>query len=180
MIFWILRTRTLLVPEMKQTSSLLQLGPALASAYGAILTGTSRSVSSLPRFGLHIDQVMVTTQKGKDLATSNWLRDTVAQGSPLPYADYVALPELKDEDEKLSSRNVSPPSEKSSSRCASRITSYYISPPARSQSPSPAAHKYATPPAFLLPSPDVELCHTARFCSSTSSHMPQPAIMQRV
>ncbi len=40
---------------------------------------------------------MVTTQKGKDLATSNWLRDTVAQGSPLPYADYVALPELKGE-----------------------------------------------------------------------------------
>ena len=44
------RTRTLSVPQMRQTSSSLKLG--CASAWSAILNGTSRSVVKLFAFGL--------------------------------------------------------------------------------------------------------------------------------
>ncbi len=38
--------------------------------------------------------------------TPNWLRDSVAQDSLLPCADYIALPDLKEVDEKLSPRTI--------------------------------------------------------------------------
>jgi hypothetical protein len=55
------RTRTSSVPQMRQTSSSLRLG--CASAWSAILNGTSRSVSSfcLPWFGIAYFTVLLTT-----------------------------------------------------------------------------------------------------------------------
>jgi hypothetical protein len=101
--------------------------------------------------------------------TPDWLRDSVARGSSLPYADYAALPDLnlkegEDDDEK-----------RTSSKSESRFASLHGSPrPARSQSPSRAAAvEDVTPPAFLLPPPvpppDVELDHTTRLCCSRAS-----------
>lgn len=94
--------------------------------------------------------------------TPDWLRDSVARGIALPCADYAALPDLREEaevEEKLSPRSVS------ESRIAA---SHDNSPPARSRSPSRAAHTDDTPPAYLLPPPvpppEVKLDHTAHFC----------------
>lgn len=96
--------------------------------------------------------------------TPDWLRDSVAQGSPLPCADYAALPDLKKEDEKR------PSSSKSESRFSSSL---HGSPSTRPQSPPRAAHTDVTPPAFLLPPPippsAVELDHTAHLCCSRAS-----------
>jgi hypothetical protein len=97
--------------------------------------------------------------------TPDWLRDSVAQGSSLPCADYSALPDLKREDEKR------PSSSKSESRFTSSLL--HGSPPTRPQSPPRAAHAEITPPAFLLPPPvpppAVELDHTAHLCCSRAS-----------
>ena len=91
--------------------------------------------------------------------TPDWLRDSVAQSCSLPYADYAALPELR-EDEKR-------PSSKSESRFASLHGSL------RTRSQSPPRAGAVTPPAFLLPPPvpppAVELDHTARLCCSRAS-----------
>ena len=110
------------------------------------------------------------TQKQKCLVTPDWLRDSVARGSPLPCADYTALPDLREKDEKLSPRCTS----------ESRITgtSHYTSPPTRSQSPSRAASTDGIPPAYLLPPPvpppEVKLDHTAHFCCSRASPLVCP------
>lgn len=93
--------------------------------------------------------------------TPDWLRDSVARGSPLPCADYAALPDLRQVDEKLSPRSIS----------ESRITSHNSSPPTRPQSPP-------RPPAYLLPPPvppsEVKLDHTAHFCCSRPSPLVCP------
>ena len=108
------------------------------------------------------------TQKRKCLVTPDWLRDSVARGSPLPYADYAALPDLRQVDEKPSPRSIS----------ESRITFHHSSLPARSQSPSRAASTDVTPPAYLLPPPvpplEVKLDHTAHFCCSRASPLVCP------
>ncbi len=95
--------------------------------------------------------------------TPNWLRDSVAQDSLLPCADYIALPDLKEVDEKLSPRTIS------------KGISLRSSPSTCSRPPSRAAHTVTvtTPPLFLLhppvPPPKVELDHTAHFCCARAS-----------
>jgi Fingers domain of DNA polymerase lambda len=85
----------------------------------------------------------------------------VARGSPLPCADYAALPELRQADEKLGPHS-----------------SHHNSPPTRSQSPSPAASTDGVPPAYLLPPPvrppEVKLDHTAHLCCSRPSPLVCP------
>jgi DNA polymerase IV len=103
--------------------------------------------------------------------TPDWLRDSVARGRPLPCADYAALPDLRERDEKFSPRSTS----------ESRITSHYSSPPTRSQSPPRAASStdgIIPPPAYLLPPPApppaVKLEHTAHFCCARASPLVCP------
>jgi hypothetical protein len=95
--------------------------------------------------------------------TPDWLRDSVAQDSLLPCADYVALPDLKEVDGKLSPRTIS----------QSRVISLRSSPSTCSRPPSRAAHTVTSPPPFLLhpsvPPPKVELDHTAHFCCARAS-----------
>jgi hypothetical protein len=93
----------------------------------------------------------------------------VARGSPLPCADYAALPDLRQVDEeKLSPRSIS----------ESRITSHHTSPPTRSEPPPRAASTGGIPPAYLLhptvPPPEVKLDHTAHFCCSRPSPLVCP------
>jgi DNA polymerase IV len=112
--------------------------------------------------------MVAPTQKQKYLVTPDWLRDSVARGSPLPCEDYAALPDLREVDEKLSPRSIS----------KSRITSHHGSPPLRSQSPSRATHTDSIPPTYLLPPPvpppEVKLDHTTRFCCSRASPLVCP------
>lgn len=100
--------------------------------------------------------------------TPDWLRDSVARGSPLPYADYAALPDLRLADEQLSPRSIS----------ESRITPHHNSPPNRSRSPPRVAYTDGIPPAYLLPPPvplpEVKLDHTAHFCCSRASPLVCP------
>lgn len=100
--------------------------------------------------------------------TPDWLRDSVARGSALPYTDYAALPDLRRVDEKLSPRSTS----------ESRITSHHNSPPTPSRSPPRAACTDSIPPAYLLPPPapppEVKLDHTAHFCCSRASPLVCP------
>ncbi len=92
----------------------------------------------------------------------------MARGSPLPCADYTALPSLKVEDEKLSPRSISSPHGRPFSKSESRATSLHSLPPT-----PPAAHTDANPLALLLhppvSPPTVELDHTTRFCCSRAS-----------
>jgi len=103
--------------------------------------------------------------------TPDWLRASVAQGRPLPCADYAALPDLKETNEKLCRRGTSLPSEKQPSKSKSRSPSLQDRP--RSSSPSRAAHKDIVPPPFLLPPPvpppPASLDHTAHYCCSRAS-----------
>lgn len=105
------------------------------------------------------------TQKRKALVTPDWLRDSVAQGSSLPYADYAALPDLNLKEGEEGEEDEKRPSSKSELR----FTSHGSPPSAHSR----AAHADVTPPAFLLPPPvpppDVELDHTTRLCCSRAS-----------
>lgn len=100
--------------------------------------------------------------------TPDWLRDSVARCSPQPYANYAALPDLIEVDEKLSPRSTS----------ESRITSHYSPPPTRSQSPPRTAYIDGIPPAYLLPPPapppEVKLDHTAHFCCARASPLVCP------
>lgn len=93
--------------------------------------------------------------------TPDWLRDSVARGSPLPCADYAALPDLRQADEKLGPH-----------------TPHCNSPPTRSQSPLRAASTDGIPPAYLLhppvPPPEVKLDHTAHLCCSRPSPLVCP------
>lgn len=104
--------------------------------------------------------------------TPDWLRDSVAQARPLPCADYAALPDLKETNEKVCRRGGSLPSENPPSKFKSRSPSFQgISPHPRSS--YRATHKEIVPPAFLLPPPvpppPAELDHTARYCCSRAS-----------
>jgi len=113
--------------------------------------------------------------------TPDWLRGSVAQGRPLPCADYAAIPELKEATEKTcpspsSSRYpASPGKPPSKSASSSRSpTPHNNNPPPRLSSPRPARADLAPPPpTFLLhPSvspPPVKLDHTARLCCSRAS-----------
>jgi hypothetical protein len=96
------------------------------------------------------------------------LRDSVARGSPLPCAEYAALPHLREKDEKLGPHSIS----------ESRITCRHSSPTTRSQSPSRAASTDGIPPAYLLPPPvpppEVKLDHTAHLCCSRPSPLVCP------
>jgi DNA polymerase IV len=101
----------------------------------------------------------------------DWLRDSVAQGRPLPCADYVALPDLKEANEKLPRRGSPLLSENPPPKSKSRSPSLW-NPLPRLSSPG-ATHKDVVPPAFLLPPPvplpPVELEHTAKYCCARAS-----------
>ncbi|KAI9455651.1 Nucleotidyltransferase [Russula earlei] len=105
--------------------------------------------------------------KQKYLVTPDWLRGSVAQGRPLPCADYAACPELKEATERARPRSGPPPPEKSPSKSRSRSPSSPYDPPPR------AARANLGPPAFLLPPsvrpPSVQLDHAARLCCSRAS-----------
>jgi hypothetical protein len=94
----------------------------------------------------------------------------MAQGRPLPCADYAAVSELKATTEKHCPRSSSQFGENSPSKSPkSRHPSLRSSP----QTSPRATHVNLTPPAFLLPPPvpppPAKLDHTARFSCSRAS-----------
>ncbi|KAI0282848.1 hypothetical protein BGY98DRAFT_912143 [Russula aff. rugulosa BPL654] len=160
----------ILQPKLSQTD-ISEIFDLAESADAVIVSSPDEADIIITKIGMrkrlerHIEWNLA---KRKCLVTPDWLRDSVARGSPLPYADYAALPDLRQVDEKLSPRSIS----------ESRITSLHSSPPTRSQSPSRAASTDGIPPAYLLPPSvpplEVKLDHTAHFCCSRASPLVCP------